>query len=231
VVSIVLILVAFILALLPLGIYLTWLAGLHRRPTAVVLSGPSDFLMLLAGLVGFFPTLALLFLFLVQSNSRLLLRWNGDQMATLWDEERIAWLGTIGFLSIFFGTVASATWFSRRVVLAVYNINRVTLEAVVQEVLTSLGLSVARFGNVWGDGRALLAMEPFDGLNYASLRVLTSDPRLAEEMLRSLRLRLANTPGANGPALTWLTTTGTACLGAALAAVMLLLYFVYLTRF
>lgn len=219
-----------VLGLLPLGVYLTWLAGLHRRPGVTTISGPSDFALMLGGLVGFLPVLGALALLALQSNARLLLRLNGRQAESVWAEERVEWLVTVALFLLAVGGAVGLTALARRRSLAVYNIDRAELERVVREVLTGLGLAAARFGNVWGDGRAILAVEPVEGLRYATVRLLTADPRLREELDRNLRARLAGSPGARGGAAGWFSAAGTTCLGAALAALALLMYIVYFMR-
>ena len=218
-------LLAAVFGLLPLGVYFNWLGGLHRRPRPVVLAGPADLLLLLAGLVGFLPTLAVLALMALQSNTRLLARGNGALTAELWVEERRAWVLSATLLAGIVAGVVGLALLSRRGTLAVYNVERLSLERVLGDVLTGLGLTAARFGNVWGDGREVLSIEPSPGLGYATVRLLTRDPRLREELDRNLRLRLDQTPGAGSGCAGLFTTVGMGCLGGAVAAVALLVYF------
>jgi hypothetical protein len=224
-------LLATVFGLVPLGAYLTWVAGMHRRPTPTAMSGPADLLALLAGLCGLLPTLGVLTLLTVQSNTRLLARGSFTQCAALWAEERNAWLLTV---TLFLAAAAVAFGLAlahRRGTLAVYNIDRLGIERAVTEVMAGLGLTAARFGNVWGDGREILAIDPAPGMHFAAVRWRTSDPRLREELDRGLRLRLDRTPGAgNLGVAAALTTAGVGCLGAAFAAAALLVYFLYLTR-
>lgn len=224
------VLLAVALGLVPLGFYFNGLGALHRRPRPVVLSGPIDLLLVLAGLVGFLPTLAVLALLALQSNARLVTRGNSALTAGVWAEERVAWLLTAGlFLAVVAGVVALAL-LSRRGTLAVYNVDRLTLERAIGDVLAGLGLTAARFGNVWGDGREVLSIDPTPGLDYATVRLLTRDPRLREEIERNLRLTLDGVAGSQGGVAASLTTAGMGCLGGAVAAVGLLTYFLYLTR-
>ena len=223
-------LLAVALGLIPLGFYFNWLGSLHRRPRPVALGGPADLLLVLAGLVGFLPTLATLALLALQSNARLITRGNSVLTAGVWAEERVSWLMTAGlFLAVVAGVVALAM-LSRRGTLAVYNIERLALERAVAEVLAGLGLAASRFGNVWGDGRDILSIDPATDFDYATVRLLTRDPRLREELERNLRLKLGHVPGAAGRVAATFTTAGMGCLGGALAAVALLAYFLYLTR-
>jgi hypothetical protein len=225
----ILILVAVIILAMPLGLYFTWLAGVHRRPHVTVFSGRSDFLLLLAGVVGFFPILAVLGLFAVQSNARFLLRGNRAQIDALWAEERYVWIGTLGVFAAMSFVLFMWEWIRRTRTMAVYNIARPNLEAIITEVLTGLGLAASRFGNVWGDGRELIRITPTTGLEYATIHIRTQDPRLIEELERNLRQSLISAPGADGQAAGWLYVVGTTCLGAAVSAVGLMIYFLYLT--
>ncbi|MGL6075654.1 MAG: hypothetical protein ACRC8S_15980 [Fimbriiglobus sp.] len=226
----ILILVAVIVLSMPLGLYLTWLAGVHRRPFVTIMSGRSDFLLLLSGLIGFFPVLATLGLLAFQSNARYLLRGNQSQIDSIWAEERYVWLGTLGVFAGMAMVVLTWEWIRRGKSLAVYNIPRDTLDAGISKVLTGLGLIASRFGNVWSDGRELIAITPTSGLDYATIHLRTRDPRLLEELERNLRLTLQPAATADGQAAGWLYIVGTTCLGAAASAVGLLFYFIYLTR-
>ena len=218
-------LLATVFGLLPLGVYFNWIAGVHRRPQPVVLSGIADLALVLAGLVGFLPTLLIVALFALQSNARLLARGSGQLNAELWAEERLAWLLTAVLFFVIVAGVVGQALLARRGTLAVYNVGRLALEQAVHDVLTGLGLTAARFGNVWGDGREILSVDPVPGFGYATIRFRTGDPRLREELDRNLRLRLDQTPGANGGCAGLFTTVGMGCLGGAVAAVALLVYF------
>ena len=218
-------LLATVFGLLPLGVYFNWVAGVHRRPQPVVLSGIADLALVLAGLVGFLPTLLIVALFALQSNARLLARGSGQLNAELWAEERLAWLLTAVLFFVIVAGVVGQALLARRGTLAVYNVGRLALEQAVHDVLTGLGLTAARFGNVWGDGREILSVDPVPGFGYATIRFRTGDPRLREELDRNLRLRLDQTPGANGGCAGLFTMVGMGCLGGAVAAVALLVYF------
>ena len=218
-------LLATVFGLLPLGVYFNWIAGVHRRPHPVVLSGIADLALVLAGLVGFLPTLLIVALFALQSNARLLARGSGQLNAELWAEERLAWLLTAVLFFVIVAGVVGQALLARRGTLAVYNVGRLALEQAVHDVLTGLGLTAARFGNVWGDGREILSVDPVPGFGYATIRFRTGDPRLREELDRNLRLRLDQTPGANGGCAGLFTMVGMGCLGGAVAAVALLVYF------
>lgn len=218
-------LLATVFGLLPLGVYFNWIAGVHRRPQPVVLSGIADLALVLAGLVGFLPTLLIVALFALQSNARLLARGSGQLNAELWAEERLAWLLTAVLFFVIVAGVVGQALLARRGTLAVYNVGRLALEQAVHDVLTGLGLTAARFGNVWGDGREILSVDPVPGFGYATIRFRTGDPRLREELDRNLRLRLDQTPGANGGCAGLFTMVGMGCLGGAVAAVALLVYF------
>lgn len=223
-------LLATVFGLMPLGVYFNWVAGVQRRPHPVALSGPADLALVLAGLVGFLPTLFVLALLALQSNARLLARGSGQLNAELWAEERLAWLLTAVLFFIVVAGVVGLALLARRGTLAVYNVGRLALEQAVHDVLTGLGLTAARFGNVWGDGREILSIDPVPGFGYATVRLLTGDPRLREELDRNLRLRLDQTPGAGSGCAGLFTMVGMGCLGGAFAATALLVYLVTVTR-
>lgn len=220
-----------VLCLTPLALYLSWLGVLNRRPHATAIGGRWDFAALVAGLAGFILFGGGLLVAAVQSNARLALRWNEKQFESAFQQERVAWgLTAGGYLLVVAGGVALGMA-SRSRMLSVYNIERETAETAVDGALAEAGIEAARFGDAWtAGGRAVVEIKSFHGFRHATLRVLHSDQRAAEEVLRGLHKRLAEAPGAYNPAAGVLMSLSIGCLIAMLGCVALVAYFLYLVR-
>ena len=225
-----LVLLSAVACFAPLGAYLIVLGRHHRRPEVTVRSGRADFTLLLAGLSGFLLVLGIGVLSAAQSNARFLIRGNAAQIRAVFDEERNAWAVTaVGYL-LAVAIPVGLTLHARRRTLAVTNIDWADLERTIDETTTELGLTTTRFGNVWSDGRDLIAADMNWSLHFAAVRLLTHDPRLAQELEIVLRKKLNAIEGPQGAVGLWLHTAGLTCLGMAGASLLMNFYFVYLLR-
>src|SRR6187402_3974874 len=83
--------IAAVFCLVPLSIYLQWLALITRRDRPTVLSGQWDFVGLAAGLSGFVLFGGGLVLSLVQSNFRYWMRGNFESLRAAWGQEKVTW--------------------------------------------------------------------------------------------------------------------------------------------
>lgn len=226
---IVVVAVSVVFCLTPLAVYFVWLASVYRRDRPTLLTGPVDFLALLAGLSGFVLLLGWVLLVVVQSDARLIGRGNWQQIQAVWGEERGAWaLVAAGYLALVAGVVAWVVA-GRSRLLAVYAIDGKRLEAIVTEVLAGVGVPANRLGNVWSDGRDVLAVEPSPGFDQANVKLLTRDARLGEEVARGLRQRLDGTLSESRNAR-WFASAATSCGMAVASSLGLLAYYAYLVR-
>ncbi len=218
-----------VFCLAPLSLYLAWLGGVNRRHHPTVLGGGWDFACLLAGLSGFIVFGGGLLVAGLQSNFRYAARGNFQAVRSAWGEEGHVWgMIALGYLVVVSGAVVLVLA-SRLRTLAVYNIDRERAEAVVGDALAEVGVTATRFGDVWGDGRGVVAIESLQGLRNVSVKVTTPDPRLAEELLRALRRRLPEAPPADEPVGGILTTAAVACFIVMICCMLLVGYFLYLT--
>src|SRR6476661_8012817 len=83
---------AGVFCLAPLAIYFLWLAFVTRRDQPTVISGPWDFVGLVAGLSGFILFGGGLVLSLVQSNFRYWMRGNFESLRAAWGQEKVTWI-------------------------------------------------------------------------------------------------------------------------------------------
>ena len=220
-----------VLCLTPLALYLTWLGALNRRPRPTPVGGRWDFAALIAGLSGFILFGGGLLVGALQSNARLALRWNEKQFQSAFEQERPAWAVTAGgYLLVVAGGVVLGM-VSRSRMLSVYNIDREAAEAAVDAALADAGTPGTRFGDVWtAGGRAVVEIKSFHGFRHATLRLLYPEKRLGEEIMRGLHKRLAETPGADGPAAGVLLSLSIGCLLTMLGCLGLIAYFLYLVH-
>lgn len=214
----------------PLALYLTWLGAVNKRSKTTVFGGGWDFILATAGLSGFLLFGGGVLVSALQSNLRFAARGNWQQLQQAWGEERLVWgLLAFGYLLLVGGAVLWNVLVRSRS-LSVYNVARDPIELAIDEVLAGVGVPASRFGNVWADGRQLVQLDYFNAFRHASVKILTTDDRLAEELDRGLRKRLAEVPPADGQAAAWLISASITCLVTVLCAILLLAYFVYLVH-
>jgi hypothetical protein len=221
-----------VFCLAPLMLYLAWLGRVNRRARPTIISSGWDFAALLAGLSGFLVFGGGVLVAAVQSNFRCVVRGNWEQIAATWGQERLAWAAVaLGYLLLLSGGVLLIV-LSRARSLTVYNIDRDQTETVVGDVLAGLGLNVARFGDLWSEnGRGLVLIDWFPGFRNATLKVVCPDSQLAEEIERGLRERLPGAPAAAAnPAAAWLYSQAIACAAVVGCSILLIAYYLYLTR-
>jgi hypothetical protein len=220
--------VLLVFCLAPLTMYFAWLGVLNRRQRPTIIGGTWDLAALVAGLSGFILFGGGLLVAGLHSNARIVARGNWEQVRAAWGQERVAWgVVAAGYLVIVGGGIA-LTAIARSRTLSVYNVEREQVVAAVEGALAEIGVSAARFGNVWSDQRTLVVMDAFDGLCHVNLRLAFPDNRIREELERSLRLRLQVLSPAENPAAGWLALLSTGSITVMLLCVGLVAYFLYL---
>lgn len=197
---------AGIFCLAPLALYLLWLAVLNKKRRPTVVPGGWDFAALCGGLSGFILFGGALILTLLQSNARYLFRRNFEALRAAWEQEQLAWLLVAGgylFVVVGGGLLTLAI---RRRSLVVYNVEPGAFETALAEVFDHMGRAVTRTGNLWSGPSPLFELEPFAAGKCVSLRWMSDDDRLFEEVVRNLRPAVADlAPGVN-PTAGWLTS-------------------------
>jgi len=214
----------------PLAMYLTWLGSVNRRSKTTVIAGEWDFALLLSGLSGFILFGGGVLVAALQSNLRFAARGNWEQLQQAWGEERLVWgaLALAYFVVVAAGVLLGVLLRSRS--LVVFNIDRGQAELAVDEVLAGVGVPAPRFGNVWATSHPLVQLDFFHIFRHATIKIVCPDPRLGEEIERGLRLRLPLTPTADGAAAGWMLSASITLMVSVLCSILLLAYFLYLTR-
>lgn len=200
--------VAGVICLVPLAVYLRFVAALGQRQRATVISGAWDFAGLAMGLSGFLIFGGVLLLALLQSYFRAGMHGGFAALRAGWEQQATTWsvlaglyiLAVVGWL----GLVSS----SRRRSWVIYNVVPEAVEECLSEALSQLGVVAQRRGNVWyRNHEALCEIEGFWRGHTVTLRWLHPDRMLYEELDRILRNRASqlDVPAENGASL-WLRT-------------------------
>lgn len=218
---------AGVFSLAPLLLYLLWLSIIVRRHRPTVLPGHWDFAALLAGLSGFILFGGGLLLFLMQSNVRFLIRGNFEALRDAWAKEYVAWLITILLYMLFVVGGSFLTLQSRRRSLVIYNVEPEQFEAALAEVFDQLGRPVERRGNLFVGGLPLCEVDTFHAGRTVTLRWVSEDRLLFQEVERHVREAVRPLGAAENPAGRWLST---ATVGASAVLVFLTIFVVYLRR-
>lgn len=202
---------AGLFCLAPLAVYLLWLALLNRRDRPTVISGPWDFAALVAGLSGFVLFGGGLVLSLLQSNFRYWMRGNFESLRAAWAQEGLMWLLlSLGYLLLVIGCVLLALA-SRRRSLVVYNVEPAEFETALTEVFEQLNKPVERKGNRWVCGVPLFELDRFERGQTVTLRWLSDDRLLFQDVERLLREAVGNLAPGDENTGRWLM----ACAGGA----------------
>ncbi len=210
--------------LAPLTLYLMWLARLTRREAPTAVPGPWDFAGVLAALSGFIVVGGGLVLTLFQSNFRYWMRGHAEAFRAAWSQERTTWaLLVLLYLLVVLGG-AGLTLVARRRTLVVYNVEPAAFEEMLREVLEQLGRPAERSGKLWCDPNPLCEVDAFAGGRTVTLRWLSADPRLFEEVSRLLRAALASHATDENPVGQWLTAGAVGSGALAVCSCLLFLY-------
>ena len=217
-----------ICSLPPLAIYLQWLAIITRRRRPTVISGPWDFVALVAGLSGFILFGGGIVLSLLQPNFRYWMRGNAEGLREAWGHEQIMWSILAGTYVLIVLVWVVLTLMARRRSLVIYNVDPAEFEAIISEVFEQLGRPVERRGNLWVGGVPLFELDRFQAGHTVTLRWVADDPLLFQEVERLLREAVRGLAPEENPTTFWLTVASMTVGFIALAA--MLVYYVYLIR-
>lgn len=216
---------AGVCSLTPIAFYFIWLSVITRRDRPTIISGPWDFAALLAGLSGFILFGGGLLLLLMQSNVRFFLRGNFEALRDAWVKEHLAWVITIVAYLAFVVAGSYLTLYSRRRTLVVYNVDPDQFEATLAEVFDHIGRPVERRGNLWVGGMPLCEVERFAAGRTATLRWVSEDHLLFQELDRQLREAVRTLPAGDNPTSRWLSSGVVATLSLIVFCVFLMLYY------
>ena len=176
------------------------------------------------GLSGFILFGGGLLLTLFQSNFRYWMRGNVEALRAAWIQERVTWSLLVGFyLGIVLGWIA-LTLAIRRRSLVVYNVEPAAFETTLLEVFEQLGCPVERRGKLWAYASPLLELDTFDGGRTVTVRWVSNDQRLFEDVTRMLRTALATQSTGDNPASRWIMSAAVGTGVIILCSFGLLLY-------
>ncbi len=155
--SLILIGAGCLVCLMPLALYLFFLAWLNQRQRPTLVSGPWDFACVLLGLSGFLLVGGPILLSLFDSTLRShLFSGNFERMRTAWNANSMIW-STIAasYFALLVCCIVLLLLLRRRVTI-IYNVDTTTLEETLITALDSLGLPWQRVvGGFQIGGRSL----------------------------------------------------------------------------
>jgi hypothetical protein len=144
------------------------------------------------------------------------------------EKQWLVWLGLVFGYLLGLGLIVRVGVRTRVTTLSVYHIHPEDAAAAVGVALESSRLTATRAGNLWSDGRRLVELIPFHGTRHATVRLLSSDRRLREEIERHLRDQLARVASSDNPAGVWFSTLAGGSVLAVVGLVALAAYTVFL---
>ncbi len=221
---------AAVFSLAPFALYLLWLTTLNRRVHPTILGGGWDFAALLGGLAGFVLFGGGLFLALVQSNVRFLMRGNVEALRDAWGHEQLTWtLTAAAYLIIVVGGCV-LTLMARRRTLVIYNVDPGQFEVTLAEIFDQMGRAVERRGNLWVSGVPLLELERSESGRTVIVRWVSNDLHLFQEIERHLREAIPSLRGGDNLAARWLMSGAVSSLVIVVFCCVLLVYGLALRR-
>lgn len=219
-----------VFCLTPLSLYLLWLGVVNRRERPTVVDGTWDFVAVLGSLSGFIIFGGALLIYSTQSNARFAGRGNWEQLKSAWEREQTAWMAVAGGYLLVVGGVAGLGLIARRLCLSVYNLDRLRAEAIIDEVLTGLGTNPDRYGNRWSDGKPILEIETFYGLQHITVRLLHPALEFRQEFERDFRKRLASEVVPENAAGQWFTSAAITCTMTIVSSLLLMFYLTFYAK-
>lgn len=221
---------AGVFCLVPLAFYLLWLAQITRRERPVVVPGAWDFAALALGLSGFVLFGAGVLLSLLQSNFRFWMRGNVEALRAVWGQEQVTWSLLVFFYLIAVLGGIGLTLLARRRSLVVYNIEPGAFEALLNETFAQLGRPLERTGNLWASGAPLFELDAFESGRTVTLRWVSNDVRLFEDVARLLRVALAGHLTEENQVTRWLQSAAVGTGAVVACSFGLLVYYFSLAR-
>jgi hypothetical protein len=134
-----------LVCLMPLSIYLLFLAYLNQRHRPTMVSGPWDFAGVLLGLSGFIVVGGPMLLSMLDSAWRShLFRGNFAQVRAMWSANNVVWSAIATAYAVVLITGVSLFMYLRRKVTVIYNVDAVGMEDSLIGVLDALGINWRR---------------------------------------------------------------------------------------
>ncbi|MDY3560351.1 hypothetical protein R5W23_001585 [Gemmata sp. JC673] len=221
---------AGVVCLIPLTFYLLWLAQITRREHPIAVPGTWDFTALALGLSGFVFFGAGVVLTLLQSNFRFWMRGNFEAFRAVWIKEWVTWSVLVSFYLVAVLGGIGLTLLGRRRSLVVYNIEPDAFEALLGEVFAQIGRPLERTGNLWVSEGPVFELDTFEGGRTVTLRWVSNDDRLFEDIARLLRAALSTHSADENQVARWFHSAAVATGAVVACSFALLIYYFTLTR-
>lgn len=211
---------ATLVCLFPVIFYFYWLALVHRRARATVLSGPWDAAMIVSATGGFLLIGGLLLLNLVQSDSRLLTRGNSALTHDLIAAEWQVWLLTYAlYLLAILIAIVCMIRDSRRD-LCIYNATSEVIDSAIVSAVEHAGISCRREGNIWShDGDPLLELRGPQFARYHRIRLTAEKKRERELLEKHILAKLADVEVPENRSTGWISSV----LGSGIMLILILM--------
>ena len=216
-----------LLCLMPLALYLLFLASLNHRRRPTWMSGRWDFTALLLGLSGFLLLGGPLMVTLIDSTWRgMLFGGNFDRHRSAWDANSRIWSVTaVGYLLALIGFVVYVMN-RRESVAVVYNIDLPSINGLIARAAGKLGLTAREVPGGWEFSRSLssggldldlvqlrgqrtagrLSVDAFDAFRNVTMRWSNCDPKVRLAIDDEIRGMCDQAESVENAAAGWLMT-------------------------
>jgi hypothetical protein len=202
--------------MMPMAVYLLFLAHINHRRSPTLISGPWDFTYLLLGLSGFLLTGGALLLVAIDSAWRNV-AFNGtfNRLREVWHGSGAAGSTIVGCYLVAMAALIGVFMNLRRKATVIYNIDPASLQGMLtaaadarklgwRTVLGGIEISAGAFRT------ALVVIDTFAAARNATLKWIDHDSLLRREVETELAGTLRSTPSPANPFGGWLLTTAVA---------------------
>lgn len=205
-----------IVCLMPLAIYLLYLANLNTKANAVLVPGTWDIASTLLGIGGFILIMGPMLLTLVDHQWRSYAFGNWDTLKTVGPRESRAWsMMATGYFLILLGIIPALIRV-RRPYTAIYNVDLTTLEQTITLAIEHAGFTSKQQGNKWSlllpNGKDIgeLSVDQFKTLSHVTLRWSGNWAEVRPLIEKQLTQILDRQPASRSPSGGWFYTAGIA---------------------
>jgi hypothetical protein len=222
-----------LVCLMPVAIYLLFLAHLNHRRSPAMISGPWDFTFLLLGLSGFLLIGGPLLLVVIDSAWRNF-AFNGDfnRLRQVWHGSGATGSAIVGGYLVALAALIGLFINVRRKVTVVYNIDPESLQGMLtaaadarnlvwRSVLGGVEISAGKFRT------ALVLIDTFATARNATLKWVDFDPLLRREVEAELDKAMRSAQSPANPTGGWLLTTAFATCTTILLCMIYLIWTVF----
>lgn len=233
-----------LICLLPLALYLFFLARLNHRRRPTMVSGPWDFFALLLGLSGFMLVGGSVLLSTLDSTWRgMLFSGSFKDVSLSWEANSVIWSTIAGSYLVIVSAGVGWIMYLRQKVTVVYNVDSRSLPAKIMSALKARdldcqqaagGIEIVRPGHAprtvgvtdthGGRAKAFVAVETFPSMHHATLRWRQSDPLLRKEVEEEIDRLLQQSESPEFSIAGWLMTAAVTLLCLVLGWMLFLVW-------